>query len=88
MRVLESFRQGGGRTRHSDQVHVVGHQAVNQQCETAEVGVLPQQLQIDEPVGIMNKNGLAGVAALGNMVGEINDHHSRQASHRENVPES
>jgi hypothetical protein len=36
----------------------------------------------------MNKNGLAGVAALGNMVGEINDHHSRQASHGENVPES
>jgi len=31
VRVLESFRQGGGRPRHSDQVHVVGHQAVTQQ---------------------------------------------------------
>ena len=38
--------------------------------------------------GIMNKNGLAGVAALGNMVGEIDDHDSRQTSHGENLPES
>jgi hypothetical protein len=71
---LRVFARAGGRTRHSDQVHVVGHEAVAQQRETVEVRILPQQLQIDKPVGIMNKNGLAGLAALGNMVGEIDDH--------------
>jgi hypothetical protein len=38
--------------------------------------MLAQQVEIDQPVGIAFENGLAGIAALGDVVWRINRHHA------------
>jgi hypothetical protein len=37
--------------------------------------------EVDQPAGIAFENGLAGIAALGNVVWRINRHHACETGH-------
>jgi hypothetical protein len=93
--VLERQRQRAGTRWDNEQVDVVGH--LNEECgkqgnvpsvpgfpqqlEAAQPAMLAQQVEVDQPVGIAFENGLAGVAALGDMVWRINCHHACESGH-------
>jgi hypothetical protein len=77
MGMLESLRQGLRGSGNYDQMHVIGHQTVAQQGEAMECRILPQQLEVGNAVGVVGQNYLSRVAALGDMVGDVNDDHAR-----------
>ena len=53
-------------------MHVVRHQAVTQQRQLIKLGVLAQQIQIDDTLVIVGENKLAGVSPLGDVVRYVN----------------
>ena len=79
--VLQSLRQGLGGAWNGDQVGVVGHQAVTQEGKLVQLGILAEQLQIGEAVGVVGQDDLPSVAALRNMVRNVNDNDARESSH-------
>ena len=81
MRVLERSGHGVGGAGNRNQMHMIGHEAVAQQRKTIEFGVLPEQLQIGDTVGVIGQDYLPRVATLRNMMGDVNDHDARQAGH-------
>jgi len=48
---------------------------------------LPQQLQIGAAIRIAGENHLPGIAALRNMMGNVSDNHTGQASHLQKISE-
>ena len=87
MRVFERLRERRRGLRNSDQVHVIRHQAVAQQRETVQLGVLPEQLQISEAIGIAGENDLSGIPPLRNMMGNVENYDTRQAGHSKKITE-
>jgi len=85
--LLESLRQGLGGSGNHHQMHVIAHQTVAQQGEAMEFRILPQQLEVGNAVGIVGQDDLPRVAALGHMVGNVNDDHARQSSHPRKISE-
>lgn len=59
-------------------VHVVGHETVAQQKLIMVLHVFPEQIEIDKSLGVRGQDDLAGVAALGHMVRNINDNNTNQ----------
>jgi hypothetical protein len=66
-------------------VNVVWHQAVAQHGQFVKQGILPEQGEIDVAVAGGAKHGLAGIAALGDMMGKAASDHPSQARHIERV---
>lgn len=62
--VLQGKAQGVVALGSSDQVHMVGHEAITEQAEAVHRAVAAQEVEVDEPVGIGLQNELAGVAPL------------------------
>ena len=71
--------------RNGDQVHMIRHKAVTQQGESVKLRVRPQQFKISDALRIAGKNYLSRVPPLSNMVGNVDDHDTRQPSHRKNL---
>lgn len=71
MSLFESLCQRKRSTGNSDQMYMIGHETVAQQRKTVELRLLAQQLQISAAVRFVGKNYLPGIAALRNMMGNI-----------------
>lgn len=67
--------------RHHYQMHMVVHQAVRPDLETATAGLLAQQLTVHLPVRGAEENRLAAVTALGHMVRNAGEGEPWEASH-------
>ena len=67
--------------RLQDQMDVVWHQAIGPDRDSCLQGLLGKQVEIDFVVAIFKEDGLAAVAALGDMVGKPWNHDTRQTCH-------
>src|SRR4051794_14457513 len=74
--------------RDRNQMHVVGHQTVTQQRKTMQLRILPQRSELGHAVAIVVENHLSSVAALGNMVRNVNHDDAREPSHRRSLAET
>lgn len=79
--MFERLRQRQPGAGNGDQMYVVRHEAVSQQRKTVNFGILPQQVEISEAVGVAAQNHLPGVSTLRNMMGNVDDYDARQTSH-------
>ncbi|MCX6634000.1 MAG: hypothetical protein NT090_02740, partial [Acidobacteria bacterium] len=66
-------------------MNVVGHQAVAEQRQLVEAGVLPQQAEINEAVALGLENLAAGVTPLRDVIGHAHGGDPSQSSHIDNV---
>jgi hypothetical protein len=82
-RLRECLQSSGNR----DQVHVIRHETVTQQGESAKLRILPQQLKISGTVRIAGQNDLSRIPPLRNMMGNVDDHDARQSSHSMKIAE-
>ena len=62
-------------------MHVIRHETVAQQRKTVKLGILPQQLEVGDAVGVVGQNDLPGVSALGNMMSNVNHDDASEAGH-------
>ncbi len=83
--VFESLRHRVVRVRDHDQMHMIGHEAVAQQRETVEFGILAQQFEIRDAVSVVGQNHLPRIATLRNMMGTVDDNDARQSSHPKKI---
>jgi len=67
-------RVRGARNHH--QMNMVRHQAVAENGETVQAGMLPQQAKIHRPLRIGAKDKLPCVAALRHMVRNVDSYHA------------
>ncbi len=72
MRLLQGPGQRLRFAGYHHQVDVVRNQAIANQRQEMKVHGLPQQIQINRPLGIAGQNELTRVATLRDMVGNIN----------------
>ena len=72
---------GVGVVRDGDEVVVVGHEAVAEDFEFVFGGVLVEEAEEEVAVAVGVEDLLAGVAALGEVVGEAGDDDARAARH-------
>src|SRR5579859_8085847 len=90
VRLLQRQRQGLHLLRDHHQMHMIGHQAVPQQSQLMKLNVLPQELQVNEPLAIRSKDELPRIAPLRHVVRNINCNDTGQTRHlnkiTENVP--
>ena len=90
MGLFQGKRQRFALVRDDDQMHMVRHQAVTQERELIKLGVLAQQIQIDDTLVIVGENELAGVSSLGDVVRDVNygdtSHARRTRTISGNVP--
>ncbi len=87
MTMLESLCQRIGGAGYHDQMHVIRHQAITQQSKTVKLGVVPQQLQVSNPIPVVGEYYLPGVPTLGNMMGDVNHDNAGEAGHGLKVSE-
>jgi hypothetical protein len=85
VRLLERLRERPKGVRNSNQMHMIRHQAVSQQGKAIKLGVLAQQLKIGDAIVVAGEDDLSGIAALRNMMGNIDDHDAGQPSHRKKL---
>jgi hypothetical protein len=85
MSLFERLRQSLWSLRNRDQVHVIRHQAVAQQRQSVELRILPQQLKVSNAIRIAGQNHLSRIPPLRNMMGNVDDHDTRQPSHRKKL---
>jgi len=70
-------RHGASALRgYHHQVNMVRHQAIADQKQGMELQGLPQQIQINRPLGIRCQDELTRVATLRDMVGNINSNYT------------
>jgi hypothetical protein len=81
MHRLEYGGKRPGLGRDSNQVHVIGHQAVGEYVESALGGVVPKQTQVSAIVGPDEEDVLATIAALRDVVRDPWNYDSRHAWH-------
>ena len=60
--------------RHRHVMHVIGHQAIRQNLQAILAGIMPAQLQIVGVIVISEKDWLSIIAALGEMIGYLDQH--------------
>ena len=85
--MLEGLCKCLGGARHSNQMDVIGHQAVAEQRHAIEFTVPPQQFQVRGARGVIIENHLLRVTALRNMMRDVNHHDPRKSSHDRKVSE-
>lgn len=88
MGVLERQGERLRRAGNGDQMHVIGHEAIAEQREVVKFAVLPQQLQINQPVGVTAEDCLPGIATLRNMMRNVGDDDTRETSHADKVSDA
>jgi hypothetical protein len=71
MSVLQSERKRLGPPRDDDQMHVVGHEAIADQRESLDLAVGPEQVEVNQAVGIGFEDELTRVATLRDMMGRV-----------------
>jgi hypothetical protein len=62
-------------------MHVVGHEAIADQGESLDVAVGPEEVEVDQVVGIGFEDELVGVAALRDMMGRVDGENTGETSH-------
>lgn len=67
--------------RDGDEVDVVGHQAPAEHVESVLAALEAKRVEVEEPIGVGEENGLAVVAALGDVVRYADRHHPRLPGH-------
>jgi hypothetical protein len=85
MRLFERLRESLCSLRNRDQVHVIRHEAIAQQGESIKLRILPQQLKVSDAIRIAGENHLSRIPPLRNMMGNVDDHDTRQPSHRKKL---
>ncbi len=73
--------EGFGTARHSDEVHVIGHQTVAEQANAPLPGVIGEQLEVAHAIDVGAEHVLAVIAPLSNVVRYAHRHHTRQTRH-------
>ena len=66
---------------------MIRHQAVSEEREAIKRGILPQQSQVSQAIGVAGENDLSGIASLRNMMGNIHHDNARESSHKKKVSE-
>ena len=79
--VLQGKRKRRRTLRHDDQVDVVGHEAIADQRESLDLAVGPEEVEVDQAVGIGFEDELAGIAALRDMMGRVGGENTGKTSH-------
>lgn len=83
--VLVGVGEGAGErmgvARNGDEVDVIGHETVASEGELVSYGVLFQESEVEEVVGVCEEDLLLIVAALGDVVGEAGDDDARNSRH-------
>ena len=82
MSLLEDEGESFGGMRDDDQVDVIGHEAIAGNGKPMQSGVVTQQVEIDEAVGIAIENELPAITALRDVVGHIDGDYASKAGHR------
>ena len=88
MRVFQCVGQRVRGAGDSDEVHVIGHQAVSKQRKAVEFRVLLEKIEISGAVAGMSENDLSGIPPLRNMMRDIGHHYARQTRHAEKIAEA
>lgn len=83
VRLLKGSGKGVNLGGSRDQMHVVGHEAIAQKRESVKRAILPEKIEIHEPIRIGMENESPRICALSNMVRHIHRNHSSQTSHEE-----
>ena len=81
MSLFEGLRDSLWSLRNHDQMDVIRHETVAQHEESVKLRILPQQLQVSDAVCIARQNDLSRIPSLRNMMGNVDDHDTRQSSH-------
>ena len=83
--VLTEYIYFGGQrialSGNHDQVNVVGHEAVAQDRELMQAGIMLEQVQIHAALGIGSQNELTRISPLRNMVRGVEAYHACETSH-------
>jgi hypothetical protein len=77
--------------RNENQVHMIGHKTEAEQRRFVKLHVMPEKFEIDKSFAVGSKKELARVAALCDVVRNINDSDTGKTSYQwetisENVP--
>jgi len=83
---LEGGGQGIGLARHRHEMHVVRHKTIVPYLQSVGTRVVEHQEQIPPAIGVLEKDVLAPVAALRDVVRHIRDHHPCHARHGPSLP--
>ena len=81
MGVLEGEGQRLGAAGEHDQVDVVRHEAITDDRKGVDAAVGAEEVEVDEAVGIGFEDGLARVAALGDVIGRISREDACETGH-------
>src|ERR1039457_6428212 len=81
MGMLQGERKRLRLLRDYDQMHVVGHEAIADQRESLDLAVGPEQVEVDQAVGVGFEDELARVAALRDMMGRAGCENGGKTSH-------
>jgi hypothetical protein len=81
MRTAQASSQSVGALRDDNQVHVISHQAIAEHTEAAAAAPFGEQLAVGTAVGIVEKDGLAVVPPLRDVVRYVHRNHARDAWH-------
>jgi len=79
--ILHGLGHGVIVLRYGNEVNVVRHQAKSEDAQGVELGVFPEQVEIEETQGIAFEDVLAAVAALGEVVREAGRDHAGETGH-------
>ena len=82
MGLAESFGHGVEMGGDGDDVDVVRHQAPAEDGEAVLIALAAQEVEVEKPIGVGSENGLAVVAALGDVVRYVDRHDPRLAGHK------
>jgi hypothetical protein len=85
MCLFERLRESLWSLRNCDQVYVIRHEAVAQQRKSVKLRILSQQLKVGDAVRIAGENYLSRISPLRNMMRNVDDHDTRQSSHRKKI---
>ena len=81
MSMFEGQSQSVRFVRNHNQVNVIRHEAIADQGELMQGGIVSEQVKIDDPLGVGSEDNLSSIATLCNVVRYINGNHASQTSH-------
>jgi hypothetical protein len=85
MGLLQSQRQGPRVSRNDNQMYIVGHEAVAEQQQRMKSQGLPQEIEINQALGIGSEKELPSIAALRHVVRNIYDYGTGKTSHSHQI---
>ena len=88
MRVFEGDRQGIATLRDRDHMNVVRHKAVSEDGNLMKGSVIPQQVEVHGAVGIAIQDEAARVAALRDVMRNVDGNDPGESTHTRNITET